>query len=190
MSSDTEQQVLDEVFSLAYEELKRLAKAVLRSDRKAGITPTTLVNEAWLKLARSPEVAETSSLHFRRIAGRAMRQVLVEAARRRAAQIHGGEHVQVTFDESFMAIAPMGSVKEVLALDLALTALAKLSPREALLVEGHFFGGLSWAESADSLGISEATVMRDWRAARAWLACEMRRRSGPAAPASRSGVGA
>ena len=178
MSSTAEQQVLDEVFSLAYEELKRLARAVLRSDRQAGITPTTLVNEAWIKLARSPQVADTSPLHFRRIAGRAMRQVLVEAARRRQAQIHGGGQIRVTFDESFPAVAPGGNMGELLALDLALTALAKLSPRQALLVEGRFFGGLSWAESAESLGISEATVMRDWRAARAWLACEMRRQVG------------
>ncbi len=67
---------------------------------------------------------------------------------------------------------------------------ARLSPRQALLVEGRFFGGLSWTESAESLGISEATVMREWRAARAWLACEMRRQSKLGTPAQLSKVGA
>ncbi len=190
LSSGAEQQLLDEVFSLAYEELKRLAKAVLRGERQASVTPTTLVNEAWLKLARSPQVAQTSSLHFRRIAGRAMRQVLVEAARRRQAEIHGGGQVRVTFDESFAPIAPKADLQELLSLDLALTALGKLSPRQALLVEGRFFGGLSWAESAESLRISEATVMREWRAARAWLACEMRRQPGLEASRGLSKVGA
>jgi RNA polymerase sigma factor (TIGR02999 family) len=168
-------EALDQVFSLAYEELKRLARAVLRGDRSADVTPTTLVNEAWLKLAGSPQVAETSALHFRRIAGRAMRQVLVEGARRRQREIHGGGQVRVTFDESLPGIAPKRNLKELLALDAALTSLSRLSPRQAMLVEGRFFGGLSWAESSELLGISESTVMREWRAARAWLARDMRR---------------
>ncbi len=170
----SDQRVLDQVYSLAYEELRRLAKAVLRSDRAAGVTPTTLVNEAWIKLARSPQVANTSPLHFRRIAARAMRQVLVELARRRQSQMHGGGQIQVTFDESLGGIAPGRNLQQLLALDSALTALSKLCPRQAQLVEGHFFGGLSWAESAQSLEVSEATVMREWRAARAWLAIQMR----------------
>ena len=179
MLSTLEQPEFDKVFSLAYEELKRLAKAIVRSDRYATVTPTTLVNEAWIKLARSPEVANTSSLHFRRIAARAMRQVLIEGVRRRQAQIHGGGQVRVTFDESLNSIAPVKNMMELLSLDAALNELNKLSPRQALLVEGRFFGGLSWAESAESLGISEATVMREWRSARAWLACELQRQARP-----------
>jgi RNA polymerase sigma factor (TIGR02999 family) len=166
---------LDEVYSLAYEELRRLARAVLRSDRAASLTPTTLVNEAWIKLARSPEVANTSPLHFRRIAGRAMRQVLVEAARRKQSEIRGGGQPHVAFDESLTALPPVRKLSDLLELDAALSALGTISPRQAQLVEGRFFGGLSWAESAESLAISESTVMREWRAARAWLGLELRR---------------
>ena len=167
---------LDRVYSLAYEELRRLARAVLRSDQGASLTPTALVNEAWIKLARSPEVAHTSALHFRRIAGRAMRQVLVEAARRKQSQIRGGGVARVTFDESLTMLTPVKQLADLLELDEALATLGTISPRQAQLVEGRFFGGLSWAESAEALDISEATVMREWRAARAWLGCELRSR--------------
>lgn len=177
VSSTSEQSALDEVFSLAYEELRRLARAILRGDRSASVSPTTLVNEAWIKLARSPQLADTSPLHFRRIAGRAMRQVLIEGARRRQAAIHGGGVLRITFDESLNTISPIGDVQQLLSLDAALKELSTLSPRQAQLVEGKFFGGLNWAESAAALGISEATVMREWRAARAWLAAEMRRQA-------------
>ena len=174
MDSADAQKLLDETYSIAYEELRRLARAVLRGDRAAAITPTTLVNEAWLKLSRSPQVANTSPLHFRRIAGRAMRQVLVDAARRRQSEIHGAGLVRVTFEESLWNSDPGTDLEDVLALDTALNTLNQLSPRQSQLVEGHFFGGLSWAESAETLGISEATVMREWRVAKAWLACQMR----------------
>ncbi len=174
MTPAADHQALDQLYSLAYEELRRLARAVLRNDRAAAVTPTTLVNEAWIKLARSPHLAHTSPLHFRRIAARAMRQVLVDAARRRHAQIHGGGLLRVCFDESFEAPAPARDLQDLLALDAALCALSKISPRQAHLVEGRFFGGLSSAELAETLDCSEATIMREWRAARAWLACHMR----------------
>lgn len=168
---------LDAVFSMAYEELRRLARAVLRDDRNATLTPTTLVNETWIKLAGSPQVAETSHLHFKRIAARAMRQILVEAARRRRAQIRGGGNPMVTFDES--VALPMASVpRDILLLDNALDELARISPRQALLVECRFFGGLDVLECAALLDVSETTIMRDWRSARAWLALEIRRLAG------------
>src|SRR3954470_9640802 len=91
-------EALDDLFSVTYEELRRLASAVRRSDPSATISPTGLVNEAWLKLRDSPHVARTSPAHFRRIAARAMRQVLVEAARRRRADKRGGGAILVTFD--------------------------------------------------------------------------------------------
>jgi RNA polymerase sigma factor (TIGR02999 family) len=168
-----ERAALDEVFSLAYDELRRLAAAVRRSDPAATATPTTLVHAAWLKLAASPQVAQTSALHFRRIAGRAMRQVLVEAARRRDAQKRGGGEAEfVTLDESIVDGADWAT--DVLGLDDALERLAVVAPRQAQLVESRFFGGLEVAEAAGLLGISEATALRDWRAARAWLAKELR----------------
>ena len=175
MPTASNRQALDDLFSLTYEELRRLAGRIVRGEAVAGTTPTTLVNEAWIKLAGSPEVADTSPLHFRRIAGRAMRQVLVDAARRRRATIHGGDHIHVAFDEALEGAPTLIGDRDVLALDAALTVLQQLSPRQALLVEARFFGGYSCDECAELLGISEATVMRDWRAARAWLALEVKR---------------
>ncbi|MEO7218112.1 MAG: ECF-type sigma factor [Gemmatimonadaceae bacterium] len=163
---------LDRLFSATYEELRRLASSVRRNDPGATLSPTTLVNEAWLKLARSPEMAQTSPLHFRRIAGRAMRQVLIEAARRRNATKRGPVHAMVTFDESLNT--SVGCASELLMLDDSLNELAKLNPRQAAIVESKFFGGFDIPSIAASLDISEATVLRDWRAARAWLAHELR----------------
>jgi RNA polymerase sigma factor (TIGR02999 family) len=112
-------------------------------------------------------------LHFKRIAARAMRQVLVEAARRRNARKRGGDQGQslVTFHDS---IAPVSCEAQMLSLDHALDELARARPRQATIIEGRFFGGLDIAEIAELLEISEATVVRDWRAAKAWLAKELR----------------
>jgi len=166
---------LDELFSATYEELRRLAYSVKRSDPSVTLNPTALVNEAWLKLARSPSFASTSRLHFKRIAARAMRQVLVEAARRRHAAKRGGDEdvVFVTFAEGLDQAVSSG--QEMLALEEALQELERLEPRQALLVESRFFGGLDVSETARALDISEATVHRDWRAARAWLVHRLRR---------------
>jgi RNA polymerase sigma factor (TIGR02999 family) len=163
---------LDQLFNVAYEELRRLASAVKRSDGSVTLNPTALVNEAWLKLAASAPFAASSKLHFKRIAARAMRQVLVEAARRRNAQKRGGDQSAsvITFHES---IAPVSCEGQMLSLDHALDELARARPRQATIVEGRFFGGLDIAEIADLLEISEATVVRDWRAAKAWLAKEL-----------------
>src|SRR5262249_38552692 len=168
-----DRQALDHLFSVTYEELRRLASSVRRGDPCATLSPTALVNEAWLKLADSPQVASTSRLHFKRIAARAMRQLLVEAARRRNAEKrNGGAEVTVTFDESVQA-SPSGS-RELLALNNALDELARMNPRQAVMVESRFFGGLDIPETASLLKISEATVQRDWRSARAWLAHQLR----------------
>jgi RNA polymerase sigma factor (TIGR02999 family) len=167
--------ILDQQFSLAYEELRRLASTVKRGDPSNTLSPTALVNEAWLKLAKSPGLAAASNLHFKRIAARAMRQLLVEAARRRNSQKRGGngEAIFVSFDESLDGAAiPQ---ENLLALDTALTELNELAPRQALIVESRFFGGLEIAEISSLIGVSEATVLRDWRAAKAWLAQALRR---------------
>lgn len=166
----SQRRALNDLFSLTYEELRRLASAVKRGDASTTLNPTALVNEAWLKLANSPELACSSRLHFKRIAARAMRQLLVEAARRRTAVKRGGDDaVQViTFDESIMGATTCG--KELIALDAALQELAEIQPRQALMVESRFFGGCDITEAAALLGVSEATILRDWRAAKAWLA--------------------
>jgi RNA polymerase sigma factor (TIGR02999 family) len=163
----TSRETLDSLFTLAYEELRRLAAGVRRGDSHATISPTALVNEAWVKLAKSPPAVLESRAHFKRVAARAMRQVLVEGARRRQADKRGGDVAMVTFDES--AGVPEATARDLVALDVALDGLAALSPRQAALVEHRFFGGLDVAETAAVLGISEATALRDWRAARAWL---------------------
>lgn len=174
MPEPVERRALDDLFSAAYEELRRLAASVRRHDPAATLSPTALVNEAWLKLADSPSVARTSPLHFKRIAARAMRQVLVEAARRRNADKRGGGAPVVTFDD---AMGTVTTADDVLGLDAALDALARLEPRQAQMVESRFFGGLDVAETAQLLGVSEATVLRDWRAAKAWLARELGHRA-------------
>jgi RNA polymerase sigma factor (TIGR02999 family) len=165
----------DELFSAAYEELRRLASLVRRDDPAATLSPTTLVNEAFLKLAAAPRFKVFSPLHFRRIVARAMRQVLVEAARRRNAAKRGRDLVFVQLDESVSA-AGGSSAGDILALDSALHSLERLNPRQAEMVVCRFFGGLDVAETAAALDVSEATVQRDWRAARAWLARELRAR--------------
>lgn len=167
---------LDQVFSASYEELHRLAAAVRHKDGHATLSTTTLVNQAWLRLRGSPNLPFDSVLHFKNIAARAMRQILIEAARRRSSQKRGGKGlaVFVTLDDA-TAEAIAANDKELLALDVALNELARMNPRQAQVVESRFFGGLGTPEIAELLGTSEATVLRDWRAARAWLAREIRK---------------
>jgi RNA polymerase sigma-70 factor, ECF subfamily len=166
---------LDTLFSATYEELRRLAASLKRHDGALTLSPTALVNEAWVKLANAPPFASTSRLHFKRIAARAMRQILVDAARRRNAHKRGGggAAVLVTLDESMQRAIDCGA--ELVALDAALDELARLNPRQALMIEARFFGGLDVGETAELLDVSEATILRDWRAARAWLTRELRR---------------
>lgn len=168
-----ERAALDALFSSTYEELRRLASSVRRHDLNATLNPTALVNEAWLKLARSPGFASTSRLHFKRIAARAMRQVLVEMARRRNARKRGRSEGLITFDEALHATLACGD--DLIALDEALEGLGRINPRQAMMVESRFFGGLDVTETARLLEVSEATILRDWRAAKAWLAHEVRR---------------
>lgn len=167
-TSPQERQALDELFSLTYEELRRLASRVKRGDRSSTLSPTALVNEAWMKLAGSPGIAGASPLHFKRIAARAMRQLLVEAARRRSAGKRGGSALPlVTFDESLHSA--LTSNQDLLGLNAALDELADLEPRQAAIVESRFFGGFETLEIAELLGTSEATILREWRVAKAWL---------------------
>ena len=147
-----------------------------RSDGYSTLNPTALVNETWLKLANSPGLHVESQLHFKRIAARAMRQILTEAARRRMAQKRGGaDSIVVTLGDLSDDVCSCD--EEMLSLDAALEHLAQLSPRQAMIIESRFFGGLDIGETAALLNVSEATVVRDWRAAKAWLANEISRRS-------------
>jgi RNA polymerase sigma factor (TIGR02999 family) len=170
--SESQRDELDELFSLTYDELRRLAATVRFRDQCVTLNPTALVNEAWIKMAKSPPMAGTSRVHFKRIAARAMRQVLVDAARRRNSGKRGEGTVLITLDESH---AQVDCADDLLGLDRALDELARVDPRVAMMVESRFFGGCEVAEVAEMLEISEATVLRDWRAAKAWLAQALRR---------------
>ena len=166
---------IDDLFAATYEELRRLASTVKGRDKSVTLNPTAMVHEAWLKLSTSADLAASSQVHFKRMAARAMRQVLIEAARRRNALKRGAgeDAVFITMDalEAHPALLP----DELLALDDVLEELGRMNPRQAMMVESRFFGGLEMTEIAQLLDVSEATVMRDWRAARAWLAQELRR---------------
>jgi RNA polymerase sigma factor (TIGR02999 family) len=165
---------LDDLVTATYQELRRLAGEV-GGRRGATLNPTALVNEAYLKLSSSLRVRPESPLHFKRIAARAMRQVLVEAARRRKTLKRGGDAAFVTLEPELDGADARGrGAEDVLLLDDALERLRTLDARQASVVEYRFFGGLEVKEVAELLGVSEATVMRDWRAARAWLGRELR----------------
>jgi RNA polymerase sigma factor (TIGR02999 family) len=170
-----DQRSIDELFSATYEELRRLAAFAKRNYAGAPLSPTTLVNEAWLKLAHAHRLHFESALHFKLTAARAMRQILVEAARRQGAEKRGGdgEVMFVVFDDS---AHPMRCDRQLLALHDSLNDLSRLNPRQAMLVESRYFGGMDVAETAALLEISETTALRDWRAAKAWLAAEIRRK--------------
>ncbi len=169
---DLDRAGVDYMFSITYEELRRLAASVRRDDPSATLNPTALVHEAWLKLANSPAFVAVSRLHFKRIAARAMRQVLIEAARRRSSGKRGGGQAVVVGLEKAME-QPVSTAGEVMRLDAALDELEKLNPRQAAMVESRFFGGLDVSETAELLGVSEATVLRDWRVVKAWLAHQL-----------------
>jgi len=165
---------VDDLFAETYEELRRVASAVKRHNQNATLNPTALVHEAWLKISACAGAESLSLLHFKRIAAQAMRQVLIDAARRRKAR------KREAADTVIATLGPASTPatfadEELIALDQALTKLAEMSPRQATMVEGRFFGGLETAEIAELLGVSEATVMRDWRTARAWLGKEFRK---------------
>ena len=167
---DGDDDALDALIPMVYDELRDLARAVRRRGSNATIDTTGLVHEAYEKLVPS-DVEWNDRSHFFRVAARAMRQVLIDAARRRQADKRGGKGPDVSFDDNLYA-RPVDDA-ELLALDDAINRLAELDERQARIVECRFFAGLTVAETAAALGISEPTVYRDWRAARAWLAAQL-----------------
>jgi RNA polymerase sigma factor (TIGR02999 family) len=158
---------LDERFPVIYDELRRLASALSRSNPVTTLNPTALVNEAYLKLAGSKEFSSTSALHFKRLAAQVMRQVLCDAARRRLAVKRGEGASRVPLSDRLEQ--KDWSVEHILLIEDLIEKLRAQSPRQALIVECRFYGGLSDEEIAKELEISKPTVERDWRAARAWL---------------------
>ena len=162
------EQAIAEIWPLVYEELRALARRQLgRESANPMLQATALVHEAFLKLAGNAATAENRA-HFVAIAARAMRQVLIDEARRRQAQKRGGGQVHTTLCEGVDAVAV--NTEELLLLD---GALDKLEPRQREIIELRFFGGLSELEVAELLGISDRTVRREWVKARAWLYREL-----------------
>jgi RNA polymerase sigma factor (TIGR02999 family) len=161
----------DRLFALLYDELRRCAHRQLRGARAETLSTTALVNETYLKLLHAQTFATDARQHFMALAARAMRQVLVDHARRADADKRGGSAVFVTLDER-IADAPSEAL-EVLALDRALSTLEQIDERAARVVHLHFFAGLPFPAIAELEGLNERTVKRDWQAARLMLAAEM-----------------
>lgn len=160
----------ERIFALVYQDLRRLAARHVRGAGPSGPSPTSLVHEAYLRLARRGELPFADRVHFFAVASRAMRQIVIDEARERQAQKRGGGQAPVDLDAvAVPAPATATPVEELLALHDALDALAAAEPRLARTAEWHFFGGLTFAEIGEATGVSERTVARDWRAARALL---------------------
>jgi RNA polymerase sigma factor (TIGR02999 family) len=165
------EEALKQLIPWLYEDLRRVARRQLRRERhNHSFQSAALVNEAYLRLGLQKPVDVVSRQHFLLVASRLMRQILVDHARKFGAQKRGADHI-VTLDTSVM-FADTPSL-EMVQIDDALNALAKLDARQVQIVELRFFGGLSNEEVAELLAVSVATVKRDWNVARAWLAREL-----------------
>jgi RNA polymerase sigma factor (TIGR02999 family) len=163
---------LDRLTPLVYDEIRRIAhRYVLREREGHTLQTTALINEAYLRLAGSQNVDWQNRAHFFAVTAQVMRHILIDHARRRRYVKHGGEAQRIPFDLAITEAVQMSQPRaaELLALDEALDELAKLDPRKSRVVELRYFGGLSLKETAEVLEISEMTVRRDWRAAKAWL---------------------
>jgi RNA polymerase sigma-70 factor, ECF subfamily len=166
---------LDELLPLVYDELRRQARRYMRAQSPGHTLQTTaLVHEAYLRLVGQSHVDWRSRAHFLGVASKAMRSILVDHARTRAAAKRGGTARAVTLDQADgVADAGMQRGVDVLALDEALGRLGELDSRKSQLVELRYFGGLGIEEVAAVLGVSPATVKREWTTARAWLRREL-----------------
>jgi RNA polymerase sigma-70 factor (ECF subfamily) len=168
----------DRLVPLVYDDLRRVARRQLRRGSRGAVLDTTaLVHEVWFKLSDGGTVAWQDRGHFLAVSARAMRQVIVDEARRRNAGKRGGGRVDAVLDEARVASA--GDALQVLAIDQALDRLAARSPRLAQVVECRFFAGLGEEETAEALGVSLRTVQREWTRARAWLREDL---AGPPSP--------
>jgi RNA polymerase sigma factor (TIGR02999 family) len=172
--SNGQERALDRLLPEIHDELRKLAASYLRRERPDHtLQPTALVNEAFLKLVDQRKAKWQNRAHFFGIAAQAMRRILVDHARAHSADKRGGEFRKVALDEAH----EIGHTVDVdlLALDEALTRLATMDAQQSRIVELRFFGGLTTDETAEVMHISPATIGREWRMAKAWLAAELGR---------------
>jgi RNA polymerase sigma-70 factor, ECF subfamily len=170
--SQGESAAREKLVPLIYEELRRVARHCLAGQRPDHtLQSAALVHEAYLRLLGYSSVHWDDRVHFFAVAAQLMRRILVDHARKRCAAKRGGERVTLALDER---LAPAKQRElDLVALDDALHELSRMNPQQGRMVEMRFFGGLSIEETAQFLGISPATVKRDWAVARAWLYREM-----------------
>lgn len=164
---------LDELIPLVYEELRQLARSQLRRQAHLiTIQPTALVHEAYLRLAGKQQISFKSRAQFFGLAAKLIHDLLIDHIRQQRAAKRGGELQQV----SLVYAEQTGKQTEIdlLALDEALGRLTAIHPQQSRVVEMRFFGGLTIEETAEAMGLSHATVERDWSMARAWLYCELK----------------
>lgn len=167
-----DQNALDQLMPLVYSELHRLAHRYIRKERPGHTLQTSaLLNEAFMRLVDQKDVTWKSRAHFFAIAAQMMRRILVDYARSRRYAKRGGDAQQVTFDEE-LAVSRQRSA-DILGLHDALNELATIDERKSKIVELKFFGGLTTEETAEVLGVSPGTVMRDWSLSKAWLRLAM-----------------
>jgi len=182
-----ERHAFDEHFALVYHELRRLAEQQRRRwQGEHSLNTTALVHEAYLRLGQQSEVVWRDRPHFMAVAAKAMRQILIDYARRQYAAKRGAGQRHIPLDEIEAALKAGGDpadagVDALVALDDALQRLVELDPRQAQIVECRFFGGMAIHETADALGVSPATVKRGWAMAQAWLHRELSRALGVSA---------
>jgi len=158
---------------VVYQELRRLAGKCLAGQRHQTLQSTALVHEAYLRLAGQSSLRAENRAHFLAIAARLMREILVDHARSHAAAKRGAGYITLSFDEA--VALPQKSEVDLVALDDALNQLNAMDPRQSHIVDLRFFGGLSIEDTSVVLGISPATVKREWSTARLWLQRELRR---------------
>ena len=166
-------EALERLIPLVYEELHRIARRCMAGERVGhSLQATALVNEAFVRLIDGQAVGWNDRAHFLAVSARVMRRILVDHARARKYQKRGGDAVRVSFDEALVVSTDVDT--DFVALDDALQALAAFDERKSRVIEMRFFGGLTVEETATVLNVSPATVMGDWRFAKAWLKREMR----------------
>jgi RNA polymerase sigma factor (TIGR02999 family) len=163
----------ESLFEAVYRDLKRIARAKLGRHRQGATLDTTaLVHEVYLRLSRPGNLELEDRTHFFSVAARAMRQILVDHARRRVADKRGGGMIPLALDEGLTAAAE-NQAEVMVGLDTALARLERLDARAARLVELRFFGGLTFEEVAAGMGVSDRTLKRDWKRAKAFLFREL-----------------